>query len=119
MPTLNRHLSGAASFSALRYLHFAEQAPDDTTAMLCYGTLALGAASLVARLQQSAGLEESPGYLILTRTADELRQLSQVPGNHAEELRALTTELTATWLNAEEQEQRSRKRKGKGKDKQS
>ena len=102
MPNLNDHLSGAASYSALRYLHFAEQAPDDTTAMLCYGTLALGAASLIARLQQSAGLEESPGYLILTRTAEELRQLSQVPGNHAEELRALTTELTATLLNAEE-----------------
>lgn len=93
MSDLQLQLSRAASQTCMRYLHFAQNQPADDAVLLALGSMSLGAATLAKRLEESAGLEPTPGGLMLSRVAQELRRLSQVPGDHSQALTALVVEL--------------------------
>lgn len=87
------YLSNAAQRTAFRYLGLSQEHPDDDAIILAMSTFSLGAATLAKHLNEAAGLEPSVGCQMLSRVADELRVLSQAPGDHSQALTALGVEL--------------------------
>jgi hypothetical protein len=90
---LQSHLSSAARRTAFRYLSLAQARADENAVLLAFGTMAVGASTLLKHLQEEPGLAQTTGAEMLARTAEELRQLSQVPGDHSQALAALGVEL--------------------------
>ncbi|MBP6582805.1 MAG: hypothetical protein KA204_04950 [Chromatiaceae bacterium] len=90
---LQRHLSSAARRTAFRYLSLAQARAAGDAVLLAFGTMAVGASTLLKHLQEETGMAQTTGAEMLARTAEELRRLSQVPGDHSQALTALGVEL--------------------------